>query len=86
MVHLCIIRKSTVLEYCDGTDLNQHLKKYKIIAEKEAKLILRQVLAALHHMSCSPTKIIHYDLKPQNILFHKGEVKLTDFGLCKVLD
>ncbi|CAD8190335.1 unnamed protein product [Paramecium pentaurelia] len=76
----------TVLEYCDGTDLNQHLKKYKMIAEKEAKLILRQVLAALHHMSCSPTKIIHYDLKPQNILFHKGEVKLTDFGLCKVLD
>ncbi|CAK56648.1 unnamed protein product (macronuclear) [Paramecium tetraurelia] len=76
----------TVLEYCDGTDLNQHLKKYKIIAEKEAKLILRQVLAALHHMSCSLTKIIHYDLKPQNILFHKGEVKLTDFGLCKVLD
>ncbi|CAD8120863.1 unnamed protein product [Paramecium sonneborni] len=76
----------TVLEYCDGTDLNQHLKKYKILQEKEAKLILRQVLAALHHMSCSPTKIIHYDLKPQNILFHKGEVKLTDFGLCKVLD
>ncbi|CAD8179955.1 unnamed protein product [Paramecium pentaurelia] len=76
----------TVLEFCDGTDLNQHLKKYKLLAEKEAKLIIRQVLAALHYMSCSPTKIIHYDLKPQNILFHKGEVKITDFGLCKVLD
>jgi tousled-like kinase len=25
-------------------------------------------------------RIIHYDLKPANILFHKGEVKLTDFG------
>ena len=31
-------------------------------------------------------KIIHYDLKPQNIIFHEGEIKITDFGLCKVMD
>eukprot|EP00347_Sterkiella_histriomuscorum_P024033 403332537 len=31
-------------------------------------------------------KIIHYDLKPQNIVFHNGEVKITDFGLCKSLE
>ena len=30
--------------------------------------------------------MIHYDLKPQNILFHKNEVKVSDFGLCKVLE
>lgn len=28
-------------------------------------------------------KIIHYDLKPQNIIFHNGGVKISDFGLCK---
>ncbi|MFO0117659.1 MAG: protein kinase domain-containing protein [bacterium] len=28
---------------------------------------------------------MHYDLKPQNIIFHNGEVKITDFGLCKVV-
>jgi tousled-like kinase len=61
---LTIYSTSTVLEFCDGTDLNQHLKKYKVLAEKEAKLIIRQVLAALHYMSVSPTKVIHYDLKP----------------------
>ena len=22
-------------------------------------------------------------MKPQNILFHEGEVRITDFGLCK---
>lgn len=31
-------------------------------------------------------KIIHYDLKPQNIMFHKGELKIADFGLCKVIE
>ena len=30
-------------------------------------------------------KVIHYDLKPQNILFHKGEVKVSDFGLSKYM-
>jgi len=33
-----------------------------------------------------PSKIIHYDLKPQNILFHDGVAKLADFGLCKIVD
>lgn len=37
-------------------------------------------------MDSLPSKIIHYDLKPQNILFHDGIVKLVDFGLCKIVD
>ena len=32
------------------------------------------------------TKVIHYDLKPQNIIFHKGIVKISDFGLSKVVE
>lgn len=32
-------------------------------------------------------RVIHYDLKPANILFNSlGTVKITDFGLSKVKD
>ena len=36
-----LTKKSTVLEFCDGGDLSSHLKKYKCLSEKEAKLIIR---------------------------------------------
>ena len=39
--------------------------------------------SAIRYLHELPDKVIHYDLKPQNILFHKGRVKITDFGLCK---
>ena len=29
--------------------------------------------------------IIHYDLKPANIIYHRGQVKVTDFGLSKII-
>lgn len=75
-----------MLEYCEGPDLAQYLRRYKTIPEKEAKTIIRQVLAGLKYLNEFKTRIIHYDLKPQNILFHKGEVKISDFGLCKILE
>ena len=31
-------------------------------------------------------KIIHYDLKPANILFHYGIVKIVDFGISKKIE
>jgi tousled-like kinase len=41
-------------------------------------------MSAIRYLHELPDKVIHYDLKPQNILFHKGKVKITDFGLCKI--
>jgi serine/threonine-protein kinase ULK/ATG1 len=31
-------------------------------------------------------KILHRDIKPTNILFHNGQLKLADFGFCKELE
>ena len=51
--------------------------------EKDARCVMMQVFTGLKYLE--KNRIIHYDLKPANILFHNGEVKITDFGLSKIL-
>ncbi|GAB4819634.1 hypothetical protein N2152v2_006680 [Parachlorella kessleri] len=75
----------TVLELCEGGDLDSYLKQHEALPEKEAKTIVAQVLAGLSYLQ--PHRIIHYDLKPANILFDRlGGAKITDFGLSKIVD
>ena len=76
----------TILEYCSGPDLSTYIKKNKNISEKEAKIIISQILEGLLYLNKLPNKIIHYDLKPENILFHNMEIKITDFGLSKIIE
>ena len=72
---------STVLEQCTGPDLSFYLKQNGHLSEREAKIIIKQIIIGLKELHS--LGIIHYDLKPQNIIFHKGEVKISDFGLAK---
>lgn len=76
----------TVLEFCNGSDLGTYMKLNKILSEKEVQNITRQILIGLDYLSQQKKKIIHYDLKPQNILFHNKEVKISDFGISKIID
>lgn len=54
----------TVLEYCDGHDLDFYLKQHKFIPEREARSIIMQVVHALKYLNEIKPAIIHYDLKP----------------------
>lgn len=76
----------TVLEYCTGPDLAGYLQRNRNIGEKEARIIITQILLGLEYLNKLPNKIIHYDLKPENIIFHNSEVKISDFGLAKIIE
>ncbi|KAK2962721.1 putative serine/threonine protein kinase [Blattamonas nauphoetae] len=56
-----------------------------LFSESEVRILLSQTLQALVYLSSSSLshKVIHYDLKPANLLFHKGRLLVSDFGLSK---
>jgi tousled-like kinase len=74
------------LEYCSGPEVSSYMKRYGPIPEREAKIIIKQVLCALNYLYGLKEKVIHYDLKPSNIMFDQGVIKIVDFGLCKVME
>ncbi|KAJ9473010.1 Serine/threonine-protein kinase TOUSLED [Diplonema papillatum] len=81
---------ATVMEISGHGDLAEYMEKHRTAREKDARIIIRQVLSALEHLNKGVNegkKVIHYDVKPQNVLFF-GElfVKLADFGLSKLMD
>uniref|UniRef100_A0A671WH00 non-specific serine/threonine protein kinase n=1 Tax=Sparus aurata TaxID=8175 RepID=A0A671WH00_SPAAU len=86
----CTISCHAVLEYCEGNDLDFYLKQHKLMSEKEGRSIIMQIVNALKYLNEIRPPIIHYDLKPGNILLVNGtacgEIKITDFGLSKIMD
>ena len=83
---------ATVLECCSGKDLDMLLKQKRRLPERDARAILLQILSGMQYLSQPSADggrqgIIHYDLKPGNILFDDhGDAKITDFGLSKIVD
>lgn len=77
---------ATVLDFNDGVDLETYLQTVKVVPEREARSIITQIVSALKYLNELPKPVIHYDLKPGNILLSNGEVRITDFGLSKILE
>ncbi|KAK7281248.1 hypothetical protein RIF29_09052 [Crotalaria pallida] len=77
---------SIILEYMDGGSLEDLLNKVKTIPEPYLAAICKQVLKGLMYLH-HEKHIIHRDLKPSNLLInHRGEVKITDFGVSAIMD
>jgi tousled-like kinase len=72
----------SVLELSEGQDLDVLLRKNGALPEREARSIIAQVFAGLVYLD--QNVIVHYDLKPGNILLDGGQVRITDFGLSKI--
>ena len=68
-----------VTELCSGGELFDEIVKRQSFSERDAALIMHQVLSAVVY--CHTKNICHRDLKPENILLEGSDrVKVIDFG------
>ena len=73
-----------VTEFMQGGELFFHLHKEKKFNEERTIFYASQIILALEGLH--KENIIYRDLKPENILLGvDGYIKLTDFGLSKIL-
>ena len=76
------------LQYCEEGNLNKYLKKVKHFSDKEKIEIELQCARAVEYIH--KNNVMHRDIKPGNYLVTKINdkyvVKLTDFGLSKLLE
>jgi serine/threonine protein kinase len=76
-----------VMEYLNGQDLRDILTNKGRLELDEAEGIFVDVCDALDYAHCSAYKLIHRDLKPQNVFVcDDGTSKVMDFGIAKILD
>lgn len=70
-----------IFEYLEK-DLRNFIESTKEIPESLIKKFLVQILTAVSH--CHQHRILHRDLKPQNLLISNRQIiKLADFGLAR---
>ena len=90
-----------VTEFCNGGSISNSLNKYRLIhrkafSEEIVQYLMKQLVSAIYYLHMN--KIIHRDLKLDNILLHfpnendkislnllKAEIKLIDFGFATKL-
>lgn len=75
-----------VMEYAERGTLMRYVNQNGPLPEEEARRIFIEIIAILQYLH-SEKRIIHRDLKAENILLDKNNhVKLIDFGLSNVLN
>ncbi|XP_052748421.1 serine/threonine-protein kinase ULK3 [Galleria mellonella] len=77
-----------IMEYCCGGDLSKYIHRYGRVPEMQVLYFLQQLASALKFLR--EKGVVHMDLKPHNLLLHKGSdgkyiLKVADFGFAQHL-
>ena len=63
-----------VMEYLEGGELGAYVKEKGFLSEEETKYFFKQLLSAIYY--CHNKKLIHRDLKLENILLEDKSAKI----------
>ena len=74
-----------ISDFMQGGDLYYHLHQCRVLDFDRAQFYMSELVLALDYLH--KNNMIYRDLKPENILLDaKGHLKLTDFGLSKMMN
>jgi len=84
------LREYLVMDFVEGKDLLEILQEtgrsVQFLREQQVLIWAAQMLDALEYLHSRDPVVLHRDIKPGNIkITPRGNVKLVDFGLVKVL-
>lgn len=75
-----------IMEYAEGGTLLDIIyntrEQQDFYSNEELKVYFGQLISGMEEINA---KLVHRDIKPDNILFKEGMLKITDFGLAKVV-
>jgi hypothetical protein len=80
-----------VMEWIDGCDLGRLLAKHRPFPPLRAVAVANEIAKALTYAqerteNGQPAGLVHRDVTPRNVLLsRRGEVRLTDFGVARVV-
>ncbi|SDN26346.1 Stk1 family PASTA domain-containing Ser/Thr kinase [Alkalicoccus daliensis] len=73
-----------VMEYIEGQTLKEYIQENGPLSVNETIRILKQIASAVSHAHTN--RIVHRDVKPQNILMSvDGVAKVADFGIARAI-
>ena len=73
-----------VMDLMPGGDLRFHVGRRKRFTEEETKFFVACLLTGLEYLHVN--NVIHRDIKPENlVLDSRGYLRITDFGIARVL-
>ncbi|XP_034390316.1 death-associated protein kinase 3 isoform X2 [Cyclopterus lumpus] len=78
-----------ILELVSGGELFDFLAQKESLSEEEATRFIKQILDGVEYLHSK--RIVHFDLKPENIMLldrnvHLPRIKLIDFGLAHKIE